>query len=189
MNMAQLEAEVIRDSVLAVSGKLDRTLGGKPVPLEGSPDGLVTVAEKEQGRFRRSLYLMARRTYSLSMLDVFNFPTMNLNCTERRHSPTPLQSLTMLNSEFVMQRAADFASNVATQAGPGGADEKKISAAFQTALARTPTPEEMQWSLQHLKQQRELYKQVRAPEEQAGQRALASLCQALLSANEFLYID
>ena len=47
----------------------------------------------------------------------------------------------------------------------------------------------MQWSLQHLKQQRELYKQVRAPEEQAGQRALASLCQALLSANEFLYID
>ena len=78
MNLRRQEAESVRDSILAVSGKLDTTLGGPPVHLEGSLDGLVTASEKQpdiKGQWRRSLYLMARRrTISLSLLDVFDFP-------------------------------------------------------------------------------------------------------------------
>src|SRR5258707_147435 len=123
MNLRRVEAEVLRDAILADSGKLDTTMGGPPVGLDASPEGLVTVAEKgvtSTSQFRRSVYLLARRNYASSFLDVFDFPVMALNCTRRTNSATPLQSLTMINGEFVMRRAEDFATRILDSAGPRG---------------------------------------------------------------------
>ena len=192
MNFRRLEAEVMRDSILAVSGKLDRTLGGPPIMLDGAADGLVTVSEEgptATSRFRRSLYLMARRNYSLSLLDVFDFPIMNLNTTQRTESATPLQSLTLLNSEFVMERAQDFADRLNELAGGGAAAEKKIEMAYLMALARRPSPEEAAFSAQHLDEQAQGYLDVKSSDEQASYAALASLGQMLMASNEFLYVD
>ena len=192
MNLRRQEAESVRDSILAVSGKLDTTLGGPPVHLEGSLDGLVTASEKQpdiKGQWRRSLYLMARRNYSLSLLDVFDFPVMALNCTRRINSATPLQSLTLLNSEFVMQRSIDFAGRVSKLASPESQPQKKVETAFLLAFGREASAEEIRWSMEHLEKQRRRYVELRSSAQESSEKALASLCQMLLGTNEFLYLD
>jgi len=192
MNLRRLEAEVVRDTMLAVSGKLDLTIGGAPIPLASGVDGLVTVSEKGSApasQWRRSLYVLARRNYSLSFLDVFDFPVMALNCTQRTNSATPLQSLTMMNSEFVMQRAEDLAVRVTDLVGAGAPDERKIEMAFLLGSTRKPTAEETHWCAEHMQRQRQRYLDVGSSAKQASQNALASLCQMLMATNEFLYVE
>ena len=160
--------------------------------LDGAADGLVTVSEEgptATSRFRRSLYLMARRNYSLTLLDVFDFPIMNLNTTQRTESATPLQSLTLLNSEFVMERAQDFADRLNELAGGGAATEKKVETAYLMALARKPSPSEMAFCAEHLDEQTQGYLDVKSTDEEASYAALASLGQMLMASNEFLYVD
>jgi mono/diheme cytochrome c family protein len=83
MRLRRLESEIVRDAVLAVSGQLDPTAGGPPVPLEARKDGLVVVAEKNlpapAAKWRRSVYLLARRNYQLSLLSVFDQPVVATN--------------------------------------------------------------------------------------------------------------
>ena len=118
MPLRRLEAEAVRDAVLAVSGRLDRRLGGPPTPLVSRPDGLVLVDPSTPAdAVRRSLYIFARRNYPVGMLNVFDFPIMALNCTRRPTTATPLQSLAALNSEFVQDQAAAFAARVRSDTG------------------------------------------------------------------------
>ncbi len=205
MRLRRLESEVIRDAILAVSGNLDRTIGGPPVLLEGLPDGKVVVSKKDKlvyssvvqgekitqsnprSRWRRSIYLLARRNYNLSMLSVFDQPVMSTNCIHRGHSAVVLQSLAMLNNEFVVEQAEDFARQVARRAGE--APETRIELAFQIALGRKPTPEETVWSNELLKHESERVLALEADLEQAARRALGSVCQMLLNTNEFLYVE
>jgi Protein of unknown function (DUF1553)/Protein of unknown function (DUF1501) len=103
-----LQAEAIRDSVLAANGKLDTTSGGPAIMLAPRQEGLQTVSEKDptpNAKNRRSLYLLARRNYPLEFLQVFDFPVIQVNCNRRINSATPLQSLTMLNDEFMVENA------------------------------------------------------------------------------------
>ena len=192
MNLRRLEAEVVRDSILAVSGKLDRTFGGAPVMLDGAADGLVTASREgptPTSPWRRSLYLMARRNYSLSFLDVFDFPVMNLNTTHRTNSATPLQSLALLNSEFVMERAENFADRLNELVGRDAPSEKRIEVAYLMALARSPSPEEIMFCTQHLDEQMQRYLDLKSTSEQASHQALVSLGQMLMASNEFFYAD
>ena len=189
MNLRRLEAEVIRDAVLDISGKLDGAMGGPPLPLDSTPEGLVTVSRKAPSPYRRSLYLLARRNYPVTFLDVFDFPIMSVNCPRRNNSATPLQSLTLLNDEFVMNQSEEFAARVCKLVGEAAPPKKKIEQAFLLALSREPSAEEVRLCLEHLEKQSRIYEDVKAPPGQAAQRALASLCQMLLATNEFLYID
>ena len=192
MNLRRLEAEALRDEVLAASGKLDKKMGGEPVALDSSVDGLVTVAEKgptPTNRFRRSVYLLARRNYSTSFLDVFDFPIMSLNCTRRTNSATPLQSLSMLNSEFMMQRAEDFAERITENTPAAAPAEKKVETAFLMTLGRKPTAEEARWSAEHIEKETRRYAELKTPPEESSKKALASVCQMLMATNEFLYVE
>jgi len=189
INLRRLEAEAVRDSVIAVGGKLDRTLGGKPVVLDWTPDGLVTASEKEKGNLRRSIYLMARRTYSSSMLDVFNFPMMNLNCTQRIQSATPLQSLTMLNSRTVMDQADALASHITELVGPAAPPTKQVETAFLLTLGRSPSADETKLALEHLQKVESDYVNVKTPAEEARKKALVNFCQTVFNLNEFLFVD
>ena len=115
-SLRRLEAEAMRDAVLAASGGLNRRLGGPPTPLVSRPDGLVMVASTDAAAARRrSVYLFARRNYPVGLLDVFDFPIMALNCTRRPTTATPLQSLAALNSEFVQDQAVAMAARVRTE--------------------------------------------------------------------------
>lgn len=191
MNLRRLEAEAVRDSILAASGKLDRTMGGPPVLLDMRPDGLETVSAKETSanRNRRSVYLLARRTYPLTMLGLFDFPIIDANCTRRVPSSTPLQALTLMNDEFVVESAAQLAQRAAKIAGEGAPSAKKIDALYSVALLRKPTESEMLTCEEHLKKQQELYTRANLGPAEAEEKAFDTLSQALLSSNEFLYID
>jgi mono/diheme cytochrome c family protein len=190
MSLRRLDAEAIRDAVLAASGKLDRTMGGPPAILKPRSDGLQDIQGPQPGierKWRRSLYVMARRNWPLNLLQVFDFPTMQVNCTRRIQSATPLQSLAMLNDEFVVEEAGHMAERVAEMAG--GTARAQIEAAYLVALARRPSNEEVTLGKAYLEQQERLYRFGNVPAEKSRQQALASLCQTLFSTNEFLYVD
>ena len=114
MNLRQLEAEIVHDAILAVSGRLDRTTGGPPVDITTPSNGLsqAVAAPTPTSVHRRSIYLFARRVYPLKFLELFDAPIMPINCTQRNHSATVLQSLAMLNSELLFQQSEDFARRV-----------------------------------------------------------------------------
>jgi hypothetical protein len=192
--LRRLESEVIRDSILAASGKLDRTMGGPAIPLENRPDGMVVVADKglptPTSQYRRSLYLLARRNYQPTMLAVFDQPVLATNCTHRTSSAVSLQSLAMLNDGFVLEQADQCSRRVAASAGP--ARDDRIEWAFRIALGRKPTATELESSRALIERQTERYAKQSSPPlvpEQAAQKALANLCQMLLNTNEFLYVE
>jgi mono/diheme cytochrome c family protein len=191
MNLRRLEAEALRDSMLAASGKLDLTMGGPPVLLQMRPDGLETVSPKETqaNQDRRSVYLLARRTYPLTMLGLFDFPIIDANCTRRVPSATPLQALTLMNDEFVVDSAERMAERATKLAGESATVSKKIEALYSIALLRKPTDVEVTACEQHLQKQRELFTRANLTPGDADKRALDTLSQTLLSSNEFLYID
>jgi hypothetical protein len=114
---------------------------------------------------------------------------MPVNCTRRVPSATPLQSLALLNSQFMMEQAAAFAARVEGLAGPETLPEKMVTTAFLLALSRQPTAREQQMAEEHLQKIAARFKGVKMPPKQAAEKALASLCQMLLATNEFLYVE
>ena len=191
MNLRRLEAEVIRDSVIAAAGKLDATMGGEPIELNARPDGLLVASAKDNPNapWRRSIYLTARRNYFMNFLGVFDYPMIDTNCTRRTASATPLQSLTMMNDQFILDSAGYLASRAAEIAGSGAEPARKIEAAYMLALARKPTPAEIQMGEEYLQRQQEIYVKANETTTQAVAKSFNSLAQMLLSSNEFLYVD
>ncbi|MCS7023830.1 MAG: DUF1553 domain-containing protein [Bryobacteraceae bacterium] len=152
MNRRRLEAEAIRDSILAVSGKLNPQLGGKPIKVpiekevydsiftEAEPDNLWPVALDPNQHYRRSLYLLNKRTVRLPLLANFDQPDAMSSCPVRAVSTHALQALSLMNSEFVRQQAAFFARRL--QAECGQQQGCQIRRAYRLALARLPRPAE-----------------------------------------------
>jgi hypothetical protein len=187
MRLRRLESEGVRDTLLAVGGNLDTTAGGPALPLEVRPDGKVVI--KEQGlptptsRWRRSLYVLARRNYHLSLLNTFDQPVLATNCTGRQASAVVGQPLTMLNDSFVRDQADRFAGRVERAAGT---PEKQVAAAFRIALGREPKPDEAAACVELLRRHAERFGD--RPPAEAAHRALAELCHVLLNTNELLYV-
>jgi len=208
MRLRRLESEVLRDSILEVSGKLDRALYGPPLPLANRADGSVVLKDatdnhksddmitgvkphelgtpSTNGKSRRSIYVLARRNYHLSMLNVFDQPVMATNCPCRNPSAVVLQSLTMLNDAFVLRSAEAFAERAAQRGGESR--DKQIEAAFLIALARKPTGQEIAWSRELMDRHMQEYRASMPPAE-AERKSLGHLCHMLLNTNEFLYVE
>jgi len=191
MRLRQLEAEAIRDTLLAVSGQLDATMGGPPILTRSFPDGHVIVDDKAlptpSARGRRSVYLLFRRSYNLSLLTVFDQPTIAINCPGRDASAVPLQSLTMLNDAFVAEQARFFADRVIATAG--SSREPAIRAAFRRALARQPSPAEVTICARLLDRQAVLFRNAKHSPAEAERLALVQLCHTLLNTSEFLSVE
>ena len=210
MPLRRLDAEIIRDAMLAVSGVLDRTPGGPSVPVGPTSHGLAEVTEAKAyrwslekksiyevtlklatptSRYRRSVYLFARRNNRLTELAAFDQPVVNTNCTGRTASATVQQALAMLNGNFAQEQAEHFARRVRDEAG--SSRPPRIERAFRLALGRVPTDEE--WSLVEdvLTKQSQVYAQSNSDftPQQNEDAALVDLCQMLLNANEFLYVE
>jgi hypothetical protein len=186
--LRRLESEVVRDSILAVSGQLDRSSGGAPVPVEARPDGSFVLSDKglptPSSRWRRSVYLLARRNYHPTLLNVFDQPNLTTNCPCRTPSAVVLQSLTMLNDGVVLEQADFLAARVARSAAN---TEGRIDAAFRIVLARPPRPRETEWCADLLRRHAERYQAQKLSTDQAAQKALGHLCHTLLNTSEFLY--
>jgi Protein of unknown function (DUF1553)/Protein of unknown function (DUF1549) len=179
----RLDAEAVRDGLLAVSGELDPGAGGPYVPSKPTPEGVIEVPESAPGSHRRSIYLQQRRTQVVTFLALFDAPSIVTTCGSRTPSTVPLQSLAMLNSEFVRARARGLARRLAAEAGEDGS--KRLALAFRLTAGREPLADERKACEKFLDAQRAVY----AKQKDAADRAWADLCQMLLASNAFLYVE
>jgi hypothetical protein len=185
-SLRRLDAEALRDAMLAVSGELEVRFGGPYVPTARNEQGEVTAGADNPNAKRRSLYLQQRRTQMPSFLNVFDSPGIVFNCVARPVSTIPTQSLSLLNSQFTVDRAASLAKRIVAEAG---ADEAaRIGRTFLLAVARAPTPQEQQSSAAFLAKQRNQYA-ANLGNDAADRKAWADFCQMLLASNAFLYVE
>jgi hypothetical protein len=194
MPLVRLDAEPLRDTLLAVAGRLDLTPFGPADGVEQGPDGVVNVAGTEHG-WRRSVYAMQRRTLPISLLETFDLPRMSPNCVVRPVSTVAPQALYLMNNGHVRELAAAFARRVAAESGDAPAD--RIERAFWIAFSRPPTAEEREAASATLAELTVQWQGRLATDpaaagagpQDAAQLALASFCHALVNAAEFVYVD
>ena len=184
-NRRRLEAEAVRDSVLAVSGRLNPEQFGLPIfpPLPGSIEEAVKWDKSKwdtqggnEGR-KRSIYIYQQRTLNMPFLQSFDSTVCDTSRDQRRSSVTPLQSLAMYNGDFVSREADFFAQRVQELAGDDPA--RRVEQAFLLALARPPKPQETARMVELLS----------SSEGGAGKDSLVALCRVLFNTSEFIYID
>lgn len=178
----RLEAEVVRDSMLAVAGQLDPQLHGPYVPTRQTAIGEVVADEQTPGALRRSVYMQQRRSQTLSFMKVFDAPSIATVCTTRPSSTVPLQSLALLNSDFAIARAEAFSGRLLTETD--GAPRQLVRRAWRTAIGRDPTEKEAAVAEEFLETQRVQY-----AGDNAARWAVADFCQMLLASNAFLYVE
>ena len=131
---------------------------------------------------RRSLYARQRRARMPEMQDLFDGPAALVHCSQRRVSTVPLQPLFLLNSQFMVDHAEEFANRIYATAGSDL--QWQVESAFQAALGRLPQTEELHRSVQFLKNPAPS-----KPDKKKRMSSLTQFCHALLNLNEFLYIE
>jgi hypothetical protein len=163
----RLDVEEVRDSMLALDGSIDLTMGGT------LQTGFGTDGENSAGRLsidpstskRRTVYLPLRRSNLPSLLNLFDFGDATTTCEGRSVTNTAPQALFMMNSKFVDERAAALATQL------GG----KVDLLYQRILDRLPTAAERDDALGYIAK--------------VGERGWLSMARILLSSNEFIYVD
>lgn len=207
----RLEAEAIRDCVLATSGQLNPQRGGPSMYPAISAGVLASQSRPGLGWgkpdpaqvTRRSVYIFVKRTLLAPELEVLDFPDTNGSCEQRMISTVAPQALTWLNGDFIREQARHFAARLANEAGDD--DAARVDLAYRLALSRDPTDTERAtvraFLLRHAEQIAADAAAANTPPEKtaadkpapdkpldARQAALEGFCLVLLNANEFVYI-
>ena len=199
-NRVRLEGEVIRDSLLAISGQLNRKVGGQsvfpPIPADITKTSKNWAAgANAEDHMRRSLYIFARRNLRFPFLEVFDAPDSNLSCAERGRSTTAPQSLTLLNSDEVMTAAQTTAARVMKEVQ---SPELQIERAFRLTIGRSTSAKELELTRDFLATRSSRRKEAHSesPEKDrslltsaATNGAMEELCRALFNLNAFVYVD
>ena len=172
----RLDAEIVRDSILAAGGGINLTAGGAPVfpplpkeLLSSVSFGVWKPQADDPSTWRRSVYVYRRRGLVFPLFQVFDLPEQNVTAGARNVSTQPTQALTLLNDPFVLRQAQMFADRIRKEAGDDR--EKQIDLAYRIALTRPPTRTEMSVAIASL-----------------NDRSLVDLTDVLLNLNEFVYI-
>jgi hypothetical protein len=194
--LRRLEAEVIRDSVLAAAGSLNRRQFGPAVPLVARPDGEVVTPDGPDG-WRRSVYLFVGRKVPVTMLSLFDQPMISVNCTRRGTSTLASQALDLLNSDFMIKHAELFAQRLLRESASSRHGEptwnptRAVRLAYQSCFGRGPSAAENLDAVQFVLDQsgRHIAASQTGNLADAQGRALADFCHLLLCANEFVYAD
>ncbi len=147
-NRRRLEAEEIRDAMLAAAGRLNRKAGGPSliVPVEPELVGLLykpsqwAVTPDRAEHYRRSVYLIAKRNLRLPLLEVFDAPDLQNSCARRESSTHAPQALELLNGEFSNHMAEALAERLRREAG--GESAAQVELAYRLAAGRAPKPKE-----------------------------------------------
>jgi hypothetical protein len=176
MNRTRLDAEALRDSVLTVSGRLDRRMGGAGFELfrfrdDHSPeyDHSDLARIHDPAGYRRTVYRFTVRSVPNPFLDALDCADPNLNTPVRNTTLTALQALALLNNPFMIRQSEYFAQRLQ---GLTGEPAQQIALAFCLALGRAPDPEEQRTLLEH-----------------ARRHGLPAACRVLFNLNEFVFVD
>ena len=209
MPMKRMEAEVLNDTLLLISRRLDETRYGVPQPVEVRDDGLVTPIETPKG-WRRSIYVTQRRSELPTLLENFDMPAMSPNCLERNVSIVAPQALNLLNNAMIQKLVRSLAERVRQEAGDD--PQKQVERLHWIVYGRPITEEEKKLCLEALNR---LAKPASPPsnfdrhaatsaasrtlnmtdpakggsDEGRDLAALTKLCHTLVNSAAFLYID
>jgi hypothetical protein len=187
MPVRRLQGEVIRDNILAVSGRLDASMFGPGVEVHLTPfmegRGRPSVSGPLDGAGRRSIYLRVRRNFPHPMLIAFDAPTPFSTIGRRSVSNVPAQALSLMNSKFVLEEAQRWARHgTAETADPSN----RVRRMFLEAYSRPCTDKELSDSLQFIADQQEEYRQVGATD--SDHRPWEDLAHVLLNTKEFIFV-
>lgn len=190
----RLEAEVVRDSTMAIAGRLNLAVGGPSIFPKIPAPVLAGQSVPGQGwgktlgddARRRSIYVFVKRAVRLPELDLLDFPDTTAPCEQRIVSTIAPQALTLLNGDFMQEHSVALAERLEREVG---ADEAKlIDRAFRLVFVRPPTPTEVAAIQAFLVKQRKTIESDRkVPPAEARKQAVGDLCLVLLNSNEFLY--
>jgi len=184
----RLEGEAIRDGILAVSGRLDRTLHGASFPVHLTEfmkgRGRPPVSGPLDGNGRRSVYQAIQRNFLPPLMMSFDMPVPFTAFGRRNVSNVPAQSLSMMNDPFVAEQAAFWAERLLQG---NTSFEERITQIYQTAFARAPQPEEIEQARVFFTEQATLYE---LPQEQwlTEKRLWTDFCHAIFNMKEFIYL-
>jgi len=183
-NLRRLEAEAIRDAVLAASGELNLQMDGRGFFPALPPEVLAKQSKPGNGwdkspadqQTRRSVYIFVKRTLGVPLLESFDTASPDIPTAQRSVTTIAPQALILLNSDFINQQAAAMAAQLKAAAccDPIG----RIDDAYKRALAREPTDHEASVALNFLQRWND-----------QDDQTLAELCKLILNLNEFIYID
>lgn len=175
----RLEGEVIRDTLLAVSGQLSQRRNGPGIRPPLPPELTATllrdqwpVSPDRADDTRRSIYLFVRRNLRFPILEAFDRPDPSLSCPRRHVSTIAPQALTLLNSDFSAEAARALARLIERDAG--SSPDRQVTALYERTLQRAPTAEEQDAAREFLEQ---------------SPAGLPDLCLAVLNLNEMIYLD
>jgi Protein of unknown function (DUF1553) len=175
MNVTRLDAESVRDAVLAVSGRLDRAMGGPSVKHFVQGPGIHRTPKVDYlafdpdspGAHRRSVYRFVFRTVPDPFMDVLDCPDASQFTAVRPVSVTALQALALLNDPLMVRMSEHFAKRLA----PAGDTEAQVRLAYRLALGRDPRPSE-----------------AAVLAEYARRHGMANACRVLFNCNEFVFV-
>jgi len=173
MNIRRLEAEAIRDHLLTVCGKLDRTVGGPPLRKQG----------EDAASPRRAVYLMTNRSDKTGFRFLFDAADPENIVDQRTISIVAPQALFLLNNSFALAQVPAFAERI--MADKSGTDASRLERAYVLLYSRPPTKQETTVGLEFLARA----SQKNAAEKDAARLAWEEYCQVLLCANELIYVD
>jgi len=183
-NLRRLEAEPLRDAILAASGQLSLEMNGRGIFPTLPSEVLEKQSRPGNGwenksplaqQARRSVYIFVKRTLGVPILESFDVASPDIPIAERSTTTVAPQALILLNSEFMQQQATALAERVGHECKPGAGDQ--IAALYRIALSRKPTPRELSVASDFLNRRRD------------DSTALVELCKLILNLNEFVYID
>jgi len=157
----RLQAELIRDATLSVSGLLQTAVGGRSVqppspPVEEDQQGVYIWKESEgQDRYRRGLYILFRRAGPYPQLITFDAPDGQQSCSQRARSTTPLQALNLLNDPVFLEAAQGLAVRVLRE--KAGSVNERVQYAFRVCLSREPSQRETDALVRYYRRQHEIF--------------------------------
>jgi len=184
----RVTSEVLRDSILMVSGELSTEQFGRGNYLPVPPEAVITRSAKpypqnindDKNIRRRSIYAYVKRTVPVPILQLFDGADSSTSCGKRIKTTVPTQALLLMNNEYVLARSRDFARRL-IQVAPDSFDAQ-LDWGIKLALSREVENDERELYTQFYKQQLEL---------RTGdhEQALTDLCQVIFNLNEFIYIN
>lgn len=187
-DMRRLDAEEIRDSILAVNGTLNQKMFGPPIYPTMPPEVLASQSMPGAGwgkstpedQARRSIYIHIKRSLTLPMLASFDVPETDFTCPARNVTTQPTQALGMMNSTFLNEQAAIFAATVRKNGGTARASQVRF--ALQRVFQRDPTAAEVARGVK-------LIDSTMKQHGKSESEALKTFCLVALNLNEFMYLD
>jgi len=185
--LRRLEAEEVRDAVLAVSGQLDRSLGGSLLKVKNRGYFFNHTSQDmtDYSSRRRSLYLPVVRNNVYDVFQLLDFPDPAISSGERSTTTIAPQALLMLNSDLVQQAAAALSERLLAESD---IDALRIERLYVLAYARPPTSDEITMGMSFLNQAEKLLINGEPALSERRRLAWSALCQTILDANEFVYV-